>query len=111
MLLAEVNGKPAESSTPATFDGSAVRLSCELRRNRTSESRTQKIASEMRLRTMRLGVLQRRHFAVPGGSRRQSRPLRVLLAAGQQAAPRAVAGVLGWGLVLGGHGKHPIFAG
>ena len=48
MLLAEVSGKPAGSSTLATFDGSDVRSKCELTRNSTSDSASQPSTSASR---------------------------------------------------------------
>ncbi len=106
MLLADVSGKPAGSSSAATLAGGAVRMRCELTRNSTSENASQPATSASRPSARRLGVIRRQRRG-PGGGLRGAEPAASRAAtprasarrrpagvARQDAAPGAVAGVL-----------------
>src|SRR5439155_7559879 len=72
MLLADVSGNDAESSTRATLEGGEARSKCELSRNSSSDSASQPTSSESRPTTTRFGVILRLHGASsspapPGG--------------------------------------------
>ncbi len=60
MLFADVSGKPAGSSTLATFDGGDVRSKCELIRNSTTDSAIQARTKAISPSTTRLTVGRRR---------------------------------------------------